>query len=56
MEINQEMSRIETDGESFYAEISITVIEKDLRLMMSVAYVGSVKVNTAVIKTATICF
>lgn len=49
-EINQEMSRIETDRESFYAEISITVIEKDLLFNDVGSTRGSVKVNTAVIK------
>lgn len=49
-EINQEVGRFETDRGLFYAEVSITVIEKDLLFNDVGNTRGSVEVNTAVIK------
>lgn len=49
-EINQEVGRFETDRGLFYAEVSITVIEKDLLFNDVGNTKGIIKVNTAVIK------
>ena len=50
VEINKEVGGFEIDSKAFYAEVSITIIEKDL-LFNDVGNVkGSVKVDTANIK------
>lgn len=49
-EINREVGRFETDRGLFYAEVSITVIEKDLLFNDVGSIKGSIKINTGVIK------
>lgn len=49
-EINREVGRFETDRGSFYAEVSVTVIEKDLLFNDVGSTKGDIKVNTGVIK------
>lgn len=49
-EINKEVGRFEIDSKLFYAEVSITVIEKDLLFNDVGSVIGGVKVDTANIK------
>lgn len=50
VEINQEVGRFETDQGLFRAEVSITVIEKDLLFNDVGSVRGDVKVNTSITK------
>lgn len=49
-EINREVGRFETDQGSFYAEVSVAVIEKDLLFNDVGSTRGDIKVNTGVIE------
>lgn len=50
VEINQEVGRFETDRELFHAEVSTTVIERDLLFNDIGSVRGDVKVNTDITK------
>lgn len=56
VEINQEIGRFETDRGAFYADVSITVLEKDLLFNDVGSTKGGVKINTGIINSQQFVF